>query len=141
MKPQTLNFEHQFEYSSDERGDTFPKLVLRLINPADPTCAIDFDGHLDSGAGRSLLNGQLAAAIGLDLLAGPEIHYQTAMGAGIAAREHHVELEHEMLGRFNLPLGFSTGNIRRNLLGRDFFARIQVAFREQHHTFFVTARP
>jgi hypothetical protein len=38
-------------------------------------------------------------------------------------------------------VGFSSGEIHRNLLGRDFFNLAQIGFRERHLTFFITPSP
>jgi hypothetical protein len=103
--------------------------------------AVDIDAVLDSGAALSLFSGDLGASIGLEILAGTLKRYQTTSGALINGYLHPVRLSHEGLGDFEIEIGFSIEPISRNLLGRDFFDRIQVGFREHHTSFFVTPSP
>jgi hypothetical protein len=102
---------------------------------------LDIDAYLDSGAERSLFEGWITRAIGLDLLAGRTIPYASLTRQTIEGRLHPVRLSHPSLGHFELEVGFSTGNISRNILGRDFFNLIQVGFRENHLAFYVTPTP
>lgn len=62
-------------------------------------------------------------------------------GQRLEARSHRVQLRHESLGDFELEIGFSTGHISRNVLGRDFLNLVQVGFRENQLAFYMTPKP
>lgn len=136
-----VNYEYQFGYPSDLRGRRFPRLTLRMTSPRDSELSLDVDAYLDSGAERSLFDGSIARALGVDLLRGETITYASTAGVGLHAVLHKVHLHHEDLGRFNLEVVFSTVPISRNLLGRDFFDHVQIGFREHHSSFLITATP
>lgn len=138
----TVDYAHEFSYSYDEAsGRSYPRLTLRLSNRSDPQQAIDVEAYLDSGAERSLIDGRLAKALAIELLEGPEIVFQSAAGSQIKARLHGVRLSHDLLGTFDMEVGFSTGNVSRNLLGRDFFSRVQIGFRESRLMLYMTTSP
>ncbi len=134
----TVSYSHRFEYSYDEDGGRSPLLSLRVSNPENPSLMADIDVAIDSGAERSLFDGQVGALLGLDVLRGPQLSFETMAGSYFPATLHRVQLSHADLGTFQLEIAFSTSEIRRNLLGRDFFDLIQIGFREHHLTFFVT---
>lgn len=119
----------------------YPRLTIQLANRADADQAGELDAYLDSGAARTLFNGSLAPSLGLDLLSGEEFTFQSTAGASLTARLHPVRLSHASLGSFDLEVGFSTGHIARNLLGRDFFSLLQIGSREHHSTLYVTTEP
>jgi hypothetical protein len=137
----TVSYDHEFNYRPDGSGETYALLQVKLINPADLSKAIEVDAYVDSGTGRSLFDGEFASEIGLRLTDGPAQSYSPTRGSGLSARLHQVIVSHPDLGTFPLKVGFSELPIRRNLLGRDFFALIQIGFRERHSTFYVTAMP
>jgi hypothetical protein len=98
--------------------------------------------HLDTGAELSIFDGALLVpSLGIDLMAGRETRLNSLGAFAIAARIHRLNLFHPQLGRFTLDAAISTIPIRRNLLGRDFFAHIQIGFRELHHTFHIATAP
>lgn len=137
----TVDYDHEIQYGHDPNGRPYPRLTVQVENPTAPDQALDIDAHLDSGAERSLFDGRLAPVLGLDLLSGAEVLLQSATGAALTARLHRIRVTHSTLGSFDLEAAFSTGDIGRNLLGRDFFARVQIGFRESHGAFYVTAQP
>ena len=137
----TVFYDTTFAYRYDERGESFPMLQIEVGNPADPRQVVTIDAYLDSGALRSLFQGDIPGWIGLDLLNGPVRKYVSTSGAELIARVHCVDLAHFEIGRFTLDIGFSTMPIRRNILGRDFFAFLQVGFHELHSTFHIARRP
>lgn len=137
----TVVYDHEFPYPHDLDGSGYPRLTLRGSNRGDAARAIDFEAYLDSGARRSLLNGWIASSIGIDPLEGPPLSYETTAGNPLTATLHTILLEHSELGGFELEVGFSSGQIRRNLLGRDFFNLVQVGFREHQLAFYVTKTP
>ena len=136
----TVVYSHDFPYRYLAEQDC-PGIVVTISNEVDRHQAVDIDAHLDSGAGRSLLDGQIAGAIGLELLAGRPTRFSWTAGAPVEARLHRVRLSHPLLGDFPLEVGFSLDPIRRNLLGRDFFAYIQIGFREQRLSFYIEPVP
>jgi hypothetical protein len=134
-----VTYAHSFTYSIDEvSGDSFPGLEFRVSRPGIVDRTIDINAYLDTGAELSIFEGALLVPrFSIDLMAGREVRLNTAAGFGISARIHYLILSHARLGRFNLDAAISTVPIRRNLLGRDFFQRIQIGFREFHHTFHI----
>ena len=135
----TVSYTYSFNYAFV--GDTsHPVLAIQLSSLASDR-KLDTDAYLDSGAQRSLFDGWIAAALGLDLFAGPAIKYVSTSGTEIVARLHNVRLFRPDLGDYELEIGFSLDRIARNLLGRDFFAKLQIGFREQHLRFFIEPQP
>lgn len=135
----TVNYTHDFVYV-DMGSSHFPMLQFTLQAP-EIDQPIDVDAYIDSGAELSLFDGSLLMGIGLDMGNGPERRYQTTAGTSITARVQRVVLVHDALGRFELEIGFSLSPISRNLLGRDFFDKVQIGFREHHLTFLVRPKP
>ena len=136
-----VTYTHQHGYLHVDRNRRFPGLVIQVQNPNSPDTPVEVPAHLDSGAEYSLFDGWIAQSVGLDLYSGPERRYAPTKGDSVEARVHRVNLVHPDLGRFALDVGFSTDQIRRNLLGRDFFNLIQIGFRERHSVFYVTPTP
>lgn len=137
----TVSYDHEYIYPYDDRGERCPVLQVQLINPGELSRAVEVDAYVDSGAGKSLFDGRLAPAIGLELMDGRPQVYSPTSGPGLRARLHQVFISHPDLGGFTLEVGFSEVGIWRNLLGRDFFALIQIGFRERHSTFYVSPSP
>lgn len=137
----SVSYSHRFEYSYDEDGGRSPLLSVRVSNLDDPALMVDVDVAVDSGAERSLLDGQVGALLGLDVLRGPRLSFETMAGGVFTATLHAVRLSHPDLGMFELEVAFSQSEIRRNLLGRDFFDLVQIGFREHHLAFFMTPSP
>lgn len=135
-----VQYDYRFNYREINQK-SFPIVQFRVSNPLHPELAVDIDCYLDSGAQYSLLNGWIAAELGLDLFSGTARRYGTTAGSEIEGRVHQVRLSHPDLGSFDLDVGLSTQQIRRDLLGRDFFDLIQIGFRERHLTFYVSPRP
>ncbi len=134
----TVQYAYEVAYTYDPlTGDPFPILPLQVANPHAPGQALDANAYLDSGAQRSLFDGWIATALGLDLLSGRELRYVSLAGIGLTARLHQVRLIHPNLGSVELEVGFSTTPISRNLLGRDFFNFFQIGFHERYLTFYL----
>lgn len=102
---------------------------------------LDVHAALDTGAGRSLFDGQIGVALGFGLLDGPPLVMSMMTGTHLETRVHPVRLHHTALGEFRLDVAFSTAPISRNVLGRDFLNMVQVGFRENQLTFYVAAEP
>ena len=137
----TVSYAYQFGYIRDLQGEPHPGFPLRIANPHHPDQAVDVNAYLDSGAQRSLFQGWILKSIGLDLLDGPPKLYKSVLGFTIEGRLHLVRLSLPDLGDFAIEIGFSTGEISRNLLGRDFFDLVQIGFRERYLSFYVTPTP
>ncbi len=137
----TVSYDLELDYAHDRDGKRFPRLAFRLANPGVSTRTLDVLAYLDSGSERSLFNGWLGTALGIDILTGRRIRYESAAGGHVSATIHPVRLVHDDLGTFDLEIGFTTSEIQRNLLGRDFFNLAQIGFRENHLCFYVTPAP
>ena len=116
-----------------------PALVIQLQNPSTGAKTLETHAELDSGAEYSLLDGQLAVDIGLDLFSGQHFAFELANGVSLDARILPVVLSHGELGQFRLQARFSTGPLRRNILGRDFFDLLPVGFDEHHSEVYLGA--
>ena len=138
---ETVSYVYRFDYSYDDEGERFQKLLLQIASPGHPEHALEIDAYLDSGAERTLVDGRIGTALGLDLLSGPELRCVSITGTGLTARLHVVRFSHPDLGDFELEVGFTTVPISRHLLGRDFFNLIQIGFRERQLTFYVIPTP
>ncbi len=136
-----ISYDFELDYSHSAEGKLCPLLRLVASIAGDPAAAVELEAVLDSGAERSLFNGKIGLALGLDVLRGPEISFSSVAGSLLSANLHSVRLSHADLGTFELEVAFSTGEIRRNILGRDFFDLVQVGFREHQLKLFVTPTP
>ena len=137
----TVNYDYEFSYREEPTGH-FPIVQIRICNPRDPAFGLDVDGYLDSGATASLLPGWMARSLGFELLAGSRRPYVSAAGPEFEARVHMVQITEVYdtdAEPFLLEVGFATSDVHRNILGRDFFNRMQIGFRENHLVFFLTA--
>lgn len=137
----TVSYTHQFDYVHHEDGGRHPQLSFRVSSLENPALVVDIDASIDSGAERSLMDGQVAVLLGLDVLDGSKLTFETMAGSYLSSTLHTIQLAHADLGTFQMEVAFSAGKIRRNLLGRDFFDLVQIGFREHHLTFFVTPAP
>ena len=116
-------------------------IPVRITRQDDPEVGIDADAYLDSGAERSLFNGDFLTALGVDLANNKQKSYQSTVGDTITAYLHDVRISVPEAGDFNLEIGFTDRQIRRNLLGRDFFNLVQIGFRENQLCYFMIAVP
>ena len=137
----TIHYPFQIDYSYDEDGNLLPRLAFALSLPRNPGKRVDIDAYLDSGSERSLIDGWVGRSLGLDVLSGPRLGYETTMGTVLTATLYTVRLSHDDLGDFELEVGFTSVNIKRNLLGRDFFNLLQIGFRERRQMFYVSLEP
>ena len=113
--------------------------MVQLQNPTTGTKTLETNAELDSGAEYSLFDGQLAVDIGLDLFEGTPFAFGLVNGISLNSRILPVVITHGELGRFNFHARFSTGPLRRNILGRDFFDLLQVGFDEHHSEVYLGA--
>ena len=115
--------------------------ALRLGLSAGSSSAVDITAHLDSGTERTLLDGSFAAAVGLILFDGTPLDFYSATGNRMESRVHRVAFSHELLGDWEMDVGFSTGKITRNLLGLDFFNLFQICFHERQQRLLMNREP
>lgn len=120
-------------------GSLVPALVIQLQNPMTGAKTLETPAELDSGAEYSLFDGQLTVDVGMDLFSGKPFVFELANGISLDARIVPVVLSHGALGQFRLPRRFSTGPLRRNILGRDFFDLLPVGFDEHHSEVYLGA--
>ncbi|MBT9583430.1 hypothetical protein IV102_08770 [bacterium] len=109
-----MNVEYQqaFAYRYDElSGTPQPILALDLVHPDEPRNRIAFDGYLDTGCSRTLLDGRLAVAAGLDPTRGRLTPYTSATGVSIRAALLKVHLAHPLVGEHELEVGFAQVNL------------------------------
>ena len=112
----SVSYAHQLNYLYGTDQRSFPGLVVQLLGPGPPQQSLETDAYLDSGAERSLFDGWIATALGLDLLSGRRILYRSTAGREVEGRLHQIQLSHPALGRFQLEVGFSTDPIRNSRL-------------------------
>lgn len=136
-----VDYSFEIPYLIGTNGKSFPGLIITLAEASDLSVAVEIRAELDSGAEYSLVDGEFATTIGLDLSAGSQFRFVTLGGATIDSRILPVVLRHADLGAFRIGLRFSTNKIRRNILGRDFFSLIQIGFRERHLTVYLSSTP
>ena len=136
----TVIYQHRFNYAAVLQGSC-PVLQLSVRRQDNPEIGIDTEAYLDSGAEASLFNGGLLAALEMELMSGSRKSYSTTFGDSVTGYLHNVRLTLPSVGDFDLQVGFSNGDIRRNLLGRDFFNLVQVGFRESQLEYFLTPTP
>ncbi|HEY6418510.1 MAG TPA: hypothetical protein VIX59_05855 [Candidatus Binataceae bacterium] len=137
----TVVYQVQIPYLWHANGGRYPGLIVQVQNPSYSANVVEIVAELDSGAEYSLFNGKLAKAIGLDLADGEEFRFEATNRSSINAIILRAIIYHPDLGSFPMDLRFSTDDIRRNLLGRDFFNQMQLGFREHHMEVYVTPVP
>lgn len=136
----TVTYLHEFNYRELQEGRC-PVLQLRVSPPGNSENMIDVDAYLDCGTQRSLFNGFLITSLGIPLINDKRVSYTSTAGNSIEAYLHNIQLNLPGVADFNLEIGFSSGGIRRNLLGRDFFNLVQIGFRENQLKYFLTPSP
>ena len=120
---------------------------IEIRHPSDPSIAVEQDAFLDSGASRSIFRGEIPVMLGLNLLDGEPWSFETNIGETIPARVHTVQLvlpateDQPAPMPMILDMAFALGNVRRNLLGRDFFDLVHIGFRERRLEFFLLPAP
>lgn len=142
----SVEYSHRYHYRRFAE-QLFPMFTVEIRNPSDPNLAIEQDAFLDSGASRSIFRGEVPAMLGLNLLDGDRWSFETNTGETIDARVHPVQLvlpateDEPAPTPMNLNLAFALGDVRRNLLGRDFFDLAQIGFREHRLEFVLLPVP
>jgi hypothetical protein len=136
----TVEYQHRFNYRQFRSGSS-PVLQVRITRQDIPGLGFDADAYLDSGAEASLFNGDLLAALEIDLLNNNQKSYGSTFGGSVTGYLHNIRLTLPDVGDFSMEIGFSHGEIRRNLLGRDFFNLVQIGFRERHLEYYLNPLP
>ena len=135
-----VNYPHSFNYRQFPSG-SFPVLQLRIARQDNHELGIDTDAYLDSGAERSLFNGDLLTGLEIEVINEKPKPYSSASGNIITGYLHEVQLTIPGVGAFNLEIGFTEVRIIRNLLGRDFFNLVQIGFREHQLQYYLNSTP
>jgi len=136
----SVQYSLEFPYRIYQ-DELFPMVMVALRNPATRE-SVDQDAFLDSGASRSIFLGAAAPMIGFSLLEGEPWEFRTNTGQPVHARIHRVGVVlGDGVAEFALDLAFSTDEIQRNLLGRDFFNLLQVGFRESYGRLYIEPVP
>jgi hypothetical protein len=135
-----VDYQHSFNYRQLPAG-SFPIVQVRISRQDDREIAIDTDAYLDSGAAGSLFDGRLLTALEIDVVNQRAVPYSPTFGGSITGYLHDVRLSIPDVWDFNLAIGFSETEIRRNLLGRDFFNLVQIGFREHQLQYFLNTFP
>lgn len=131
-------YDHELGYLRDSQtGNPFPGLWI-VVRSVGSERELEIQAHLDTGTERTLLDGQVGRAIGLDLSTGDLLRFRSATGVELTARLHPVVFAHDELGAKDLTVAFSEARLTRNLLGRDYFNLFQIGFRERHSKILVT---
>jgi hypothetical protein len=133
-------YQFRLSYLRRANGSLFPGLAVELQNPVTGAKTVEVRAELDSGAEYSLFEGELAVAIGLELFEGEPFAFQLANGGSIDARILPVIVSQEPLGKFGFDARFSTGPLRSNILGRDFFDLLRIGFDEHQSEVYLSAR-
>ena len=136
----TVEYPHQFNYREFDEGSS-PILTVTMSRLDGADDEIDVDAYLDSGASRSLFNGSFLRGWGLTLMNDKRKVFTSTSGNGIEAYLHRVRITLPAVGPYELDIGFSNGQISRNLLGRDFLNLVQVGFRENRLQFYLHPSP
>lgn len=136
-----VTYDVRMPYVWNNTGRRCPGLVIQLGNPSDGSMRLDTSAELDSGAEYSLFDGAIAASVGLELSNGQPFSFRLMDGSPLDARILSVLLFHPDLGEFAIDLRFSLNPVQRNVLGRDFFSRVQVGFREYHLETYLASTP
>jgi hypothetical protein len=135
-----VDYQYSFNYRQLPFG-SYPIIQVRITRQDDPNLGIDTDAYLDSGAQLSLFNGDLLAALEIELTNDKSRPYSATVGNPITGYLHEVRLTVPNMNDFTLEIGFSDVQIRRNLLGRDFFNLVQIGFRERQLEYYLTPLP
>lgn len=67
--------------------------------------------------------------------------YGSTLGDSVTAYLHTVRLSLPDVAEFDLEIAFTDVQIRRNLLGRNFFDLAQIGFRERQLEYYLTFTP
>ena len=85
---------------------------------------------VDTGAELSLLEGVHLRHAGVDIFSGRAMNFSGFLGAGMTAYFHPVRVTVADL-QLELELPFSTGPVRREILGRDLLYYFRLELRER----------
>jgi hypothetical protein len=135
---QTFSFPHAIPYRPTTIGvAVFPAVLVGLFGPAGVDDAV---AQFDTGSSYCLFNGTRAPTLGLNLLDGRPIRIATLTG-GFTAYLHEIVLEIDG-HRFRVEAAFSSGPVRREVLGRhSLFEQTTWAIRESHQELYFSPLP
>lgn len=122
-----LDFRWQLPYRYDEHGRFGPLICIGLTtnsNRHDMLCL------LDTGAERTLLDGQHLRAAGLDLFPGTRRRVSGVLASSVVVYEHRVA---HAIADLELELAVlsSTQPLNRAVIGRDLLSALRLGLRER----------
>jgi predicted aspartyl protease len=125
-----VNYTHMLRYRPlPNHEGVYPVAEIQVSNNQH---AVDFPAVIDTGAMFSLISGEYAIALGLQLTNGANTQL-SSLGGSIAAWIHSVNMKMLDL-EFRMNLRFADRTLPRNIIGRDVLERVQIGFREYHST-------
>lgn len=125
-----VNYTHILNYRLlPNHQELYPVAEIQMLNNGN---AVDCLGVIDTGALVSLISGEYAIALGIDLKSGTNTEL-SSLGGPITAWIHSVQVRLLDL-QFPLKLHFAEARLARNIIGRDVLEKLQVGFREYHNS-------
>lgn len=125
-----VNYTHVLSYRPlPNHREVYPVAQIEVLNNGS---AVDFLAVIDTGAVVSLISGEYAIALGIDLKSGTNT-ILSSLGGPITAWIHDVQVRLFDL-QFPLKLHFAETRLARNIVGRDVLEKLQVGFREYHNS-------
>ncbi|MBM3466069.1 MAG: hypothetical protein FJX76_28605 [Armatimonadetes bacterium] len=131
----SLDFRWQLPYRYDDYGRFGPFVDVGLVMNENRH---DFLCLLDTGAERTLLDGQHLRAVGLDLYEGRPRRVSGFLAYSVVVYEHRVGLAICGL-ELDMPVLFSTQPLDRAVIGRDVMAEFRFGLRERAGEIFLSA--
>lgn len=139
-----IRYTHLFPYRpllghEEQPGfpNSFPAVVVRLVNQQDKERYRDVVAVIDSGARVSVFDPEIAIHLGLDLgQQESEDYLITTSGERVRVWYHSVDIQLgealDLIKIQSCQVAFPETRLRRNLLGRpDFFHALQIGFNER----------
>jgi hypothetical protein len=141
MKPDTLTAKYRLCSDRTSPFRQFGKWPFLWVRLAHGDSHIELDCLIDSGAGDSLFNVDVADAIGIDLSGAPEKEYLGINGEPLIGRIHPVQLQVKGLSEWiEIHAGFIEVD-QIPILGQSgFFDNYEITFRRYNKRFEITSR-
>ena len=118
----------------------FPVLQIGLQNPNDQARQSETVVYVDSGSKYTVLDGSLAADIGINYRDGRPQKLGSAIGGSIDSWINQVMVQLDGFSPILLGIAFVDPliNLSRPLLGRDFFYHAQIGFWEYAELLYIS---
>jgi predicted aspartyl protease len=125
-----VNYTHLLSYRTlPNHTGVYPVAEIQVLNNGS---GVDLPAVIDTGALVSLISGEYAIALGIDLKSGVYTEL-SSLGGTVVAWIHNVQVKLFDL-QFSLKLHFAEARLARNIVGRDVLEKLQVGFREYHNS-------